>query len=301
MDWIPHLASRWVISGCALALACSFNGAGGDGATDGESDDGSGSTSASASTDDPPDPDSGAASSNQSGSSASTTSASGPAPTSGGESSSGIGEAESETGDPEPAPDLHSCADILAANPQSPSGPYPIADQFGATLRVHCDMDLDGGGWTLVGRSVDGNVEQGNFGWSQRRGDVTELDAPYSLGAFEAGIEFEELLVGEWSTGYQWGEHVYRVEVGPGFLQNTDTAVGTVVTTVAGDCEPDGGPGMLRFAGHTSDTSRFWFRDTDNYEGFGLAADDFNLYWSLINRCSMAGNLSGDPGMIFVR
>ncbi len=296
------LVSRLAVSACALVVACSFDGIGGDSATDGDSEDGSGGSGGQQDT--APDTHSSEATSNHSGTSDSTTNASEPDPTSASgsaESSDGSGEAESETDDPEPNPKLRSCADILAANPQSPSGPYPIADQFGATVRVHCDMDMDGGGWTLVGRSVDENVQQGNFGWSQRRGDVTDLDVPYSLGVFEAGIEFDELLVGEWSSGYQWGEHVYRVEAGPGFLQHTNDAVGTVVTTVAGDCTPDGGPGMFHFAGHTSDTSRFWFRDSDDYQPFGLAADDFNLYWSAINRCSKAGNLSGDAGMIFVR
>lgn len=294
-------ATRSLVAACVLLGACSFE-TGGGGGTDGGSEGSSGATAEASTTSD--DPTSGQSATSAASKASDSDSDSDSNPTSGSppdESSSGVGEADADSDDPPPSPDLHSCADILAANPQSPSGPYPIADQFGATLRVHCDMEIDGGGWTLVGRSVEGDFDQGNFGWSQRRGAVTEPDAPYSLGVFEAGIEFDQLLVGDWSTGYQWGDHVYRVDVGPGFLQHTDDAVGTVVTTVAGDCSPNGGPAMFQFAGHTGNTSRFWFRDSSDFEPFGLAADDFNLYWSAIYTCTQAGDLSGDPGMLFVR
>ena len=45
---------------------------------------------------------------------------------------------------------LHDCADILALDPESETGQYWIL--LPVTLepkRVWCDMDTDGGGWTV--------------------------------------------------------------------------------------------------------------------------------------------------------
>lgn len=44
-----------------------------------------------------------------------------------------------------------SCAEVLAAMPEAPSGTYVIrARESGESFRVRCDMDTRGGGWTRV-------------------------------------------------------------------------------------------------------------------------------------------------------
>jgi hypothetical protein len=45
---------------------------------------------------------------------------------------------------------FRSCADVHLAQPQTSSGPQIIAVSPTVTRRLFCDMDADGGGWTLV-------------------------------------------------------------------------------------------------------------------------------------------------------
>jgi hypothetical protein len=203
-----------------------------------------------------------------------------------------------------PVDDPESCREILLDDAAALSGLYEIAPA-GATLRtpilVHCDMDTDGGGWTLVARSVDGRFDPEQFGWTSARGDIEDPTQPYSLDVESAALEFTQVLVGKTGIGYAWGDRVYRFDVADGFLALVDASVETMgLTTLVGDCDD---PGMLQYAGYTGDMQVFWFRDESGFERFGLLHDGFDMYGpnSDLFPCGHGGNLHDEQGLIMVR
>lgn len=71
---------------------------------------------------------------------------------------------------------LASCRDILEARPGAPTGEYwlqPLEDE--PPLKAYCDMDLDGGGWTLCLRS------------SARDLELVDYQSPWGAGAAISG------------------------------------------------------------------------------------------------------------------
>ncbi|XP_013393283.1 uncharacterized protein LOC106161004 [Lingula anatina] len=82
-----------------------------------------------------------------------------------------------QPGDSESNPGAN-CTDILQAQPEAVSGVYWISTQD-QTFKVFCDMDTDGGGWTLVWSYTFTNFSSNLTGaltprpsWSASQGDV---------------------------------------------------------------------------------------------------------------------------------
>ncbi len=204
---------------------------------------------------------------------------------------------------------VNSCADLqsylMEAGDPVLSGVYTIlSPSKRAPVEVYCDLETAGGGWLLVGRSVPMN-DDNSFGWTSGTGDLDDDAKPYSVNVKANGFAFEEVLIGTWSDGKAWGDHIYRYGV-PGDLlsHGGDLVPTTFLENVYGDCKPGAGPKMLTYVGATDKTSAFFFRDTDTIDeaDYGLLHD---MVWTYHleppEDCLGGGMLAQKQGMLMIR
>jgi len=193
-----------------------------------------------------------------------------------------------------------------AYNGATGTGVYRINLGSGTT-DVYCDMDTDGGGWTLVGRSASG-ASSTAFGFSYATGSLGDDTVPYSLGNV-AALKPTQLLFGEYVGAMSWGSHSYKLPLPQGFFttyantyryQGYPTPVLGGVTTF----------GMARYVGYSGINNGFYFRDVDGtggtqYSFYGLAAGGWNTGYAddATNAPGPAWNgyLLRRQGWIFVR
>jgi len=206
----------------------------------------------------------------------------------------GDGPGDGPAGDGAPVP-ARSCRDLKDREPAAADG---------VEVRVHCEMGLDSGGWTLVGRAV-GPASSVPFGWALPAGQVDNDGVPYSLGSLSLSIPFTEVLFARYTNGKKIGHHAFKVTVPVDFTTNCRTVgcdiVGTP-TAVLGNCDPTNGPTMLTHLGYLAHTNSFWARDKVEGPGadlhWGLYTDVFRLNGT---DCQGTGQLGSQPGMVFVR
>lgn len=212
----------------------------------------------------------------------------------------------SDAGGDVATPPAASCKALLAARPslKNVDGPQTIV-LGGVTLKVWCDMTLDQGGWTLVGRSIAGSQLGTGFGWAQDHGSVDNDGDAYSFDCVSRRIEMTELAFGAYTTGKKWGPNVFKMTAPASFLtafKTTSSQAPGGPKTLLGTCAPSGGPSMLTWIGETSNDDNFHFRDNKDPGGFGLYPDGWNTNGQgALGACDYTGQISGLQGMIAIR
>jgi hypothetical protein len=164
-------------------------------------------------------------------------------------------------------------------------------------VRVFCDMTLDKGGWTLVGRSApEGKAP---FGWSLEAGKLEELRLPYSLGVLGKPIAFTEIMVTDrGADGVH--THAYKFDAPKNLASHHTDSVGIAISTkVLGTCDPLLGPSAFKFAGIVDRDDSFFLRDiADVTNHTGLRASGFDTSY---DTCDKGGAINKMQGEIYVR
>jgi hypothetical protein len=158
-------------------------------------------------------------------------------------------------------------------------------------------MVEDGGGWTLVGRSIVSGTSS-SFGWKNATGSATDDANAYSANVRGMYLGFTETLLGTYTTGKNWGPDSFKRNFTSDDLLTYSTTPrgGMTFTPVRGSITAEG---MLYLMGYTNINDGFWTRDCDGGAcgpgaQWGLKPNGWDVLYG-------TPHFHGLQGMIFVR
>jgi hypothetical protein len=173
-------------------------------------------------------------------------------------------------------------------------GLYRIDPSWNGWYDAWCDMTTDGGGWTLVGRSVIWWT--GNFWFKTNTWDLLNESIPYSVDA--TNIFFTEVLFWDYLNSKKWGNYIYKKSVPSGFIQNSLASALSITTTSTVRWSCTWNPSMFYYMWFTNLNTTFFLRDNWTTGVYWLLPNWFATNYS---NCNQWGNLNWLQGMIMIR
>jgi prepilin-type N-terminal cleavage/methylation domain-containing protein len=197
----------------------------------------------------------------------------------------------------------NSCKRILEISGSQWNGLYTIFPNGVTALQVYCDMEIDGGGWTLVWRSATGST--GNFSWSVSTGSVSNTSWAYSINLTQNFIPFSDILIARnaWKNNIDIAlkipnEKRLNFQSLTGATYQTSRQDTMLATWVKNTEVTWNQKFPFTFFWNTTQTSRYWFQHTATPSGtFGLNSNGF-VTWGYN---SSYGSWHLRQGMIFIR
>ncbi|XP_033630865.1 ficolin-3-like [Asterias rubens] len=181
-----------------------------------------------------------------------------------------------------PLPKLGTCKQLLnTGNTQSKVYPIYPGGSTTQALQVYCDMETDGGGWTVFQRRLDGSVDF-DRNWAEYKSGFGDPSGEYwlgndilvaltSLGSWDLRVDLEG-----WDGQTAYAKYQYASIIGENYKLNLGT-----VTGPAGGSLPFGQPFTTRD------------KDNDNVHDKNCAEVHRGAWW--FNYCSLGlgSNLNG--------
>lgn len=109
---------------------------------------------------------------------------------------------------------------------------YPVNPKWDNEQSVYCNMTMDGGWWTLVWRSVS-SVTSSTFWFTSSGWKVTDDSIPYSLNVQNVWIKFNEIMFGNYVSGKDLGELVYKFNFNPDGVTASGSINNFTASTIA--------------------------------------------------------------------
>ena len=169
------------------------------------------------------------------------------------------------------------CKDALTQG-QTTSGVYTIQPDSRPTFQVYCDMETDGGGWTVFQRRMDGSVDFYRY-WTDYQQGFGNLS-----GEFWLGLDKIHRLT---STATELRVDLQDFEGNSTYAQYTSFSIGDsaskYILSVSGYDRGTAGDSLIN-ADRNHHGSRFTTRDQDNDAAVGVnCAQLYNGAWWYLN------------------
>ena len=131
------------------------------------------------------------------------------------------------------------CKKILETGWSYWNGPYNVNPTGLNPFTVYCDMTVDNGWWTLVGRSHE-LWNNFNFWWLTNKWSIFDDSSEYSLWSDSVDLNFSEMLIASYST-WKNIKNAIRVNVNRSYIKSSDNYGDWSETTWCEEVYPNDG------------------------------------------------------------